>query len=251
MPTLAAITRFPIKGFGPDSLNTAELEPGKLLPFDRHWAVENGGGVFDPAHPVHLTKKHFLMLAGQAELAGIDCKFDTVTGRANFGFSDGVLEISLDDPATHAPLFAKLEDYLGDAIRGQLRIIHAPGQGMTDIPEPHLSLINIASVRDLSSRLGQSLDPLRFRGNLLVDGIGAWDELDWVGRTLRIGAARLRVEARIRRCNAPSVNPETARIDADVTAGLYGQFRHMDCGIYLSVLEVGGVAVGDSVDLER
>jgi uncharacterized protein YcbX len=250
MPTLTAITRFPIKGFGPDQLDAADLEVDRALAFDRHWAIENGGGAFDPANPVHLKKKHFLMLAAQPDLASIPCQFDMEAGRARFEFDDGVVAFNPRDPATHAALFAKLGDLLGDAIRGQLSLVHAPGQAMTDKAEPYVSLINSASVRDLADSVDQPLGPLRFRGNLLIDGAEPWAELGWVGRTVRIGNSRLRIDARIRRCVATSVNPQTAQSDADVPAALHARLGHMDCGIYLTVIEAGQIRVGDGLAFE-
>ena len=76
MPQLTAITRFPVKGLGPDRMDAVGLQAGKVLPDDRRWAIENGPGPFDADNPGHVKKKHFLMLAGQAELARLDCRYE-------------------------------------------------------------------------------------------------------------------------------------------------------------------------------
>lgn len=247
MAQLNAIYRYPIKGFGPDRLNTAALKPGHLLPFDRAWAIENGSGAFDPAHPQHLKKSNFLMLARHAELASIRCRFDETEGHAFFDFEEGTIEIGLNAVDTHGALFDRLTGLLGDEARAPLRLVHAPGQAMTDIPQPHLSLINASTVRDLSDRIGFELAPLRFRGNLLVEGLDAWAERDWVGGEIQIGEATLRVDANIRRCSATGVNPATAERDRDVPAALFEHYGHMDCGVYLDVVEEGRINRGDPV----
>lgn len=248
MPQLSAITRFPVKGFGPDRLERVEPGAGQTLPHDRAWAIENGPGDFDPAHPAHVKKKHFLMLARQAGLAQLACRFvaETEAFTVRFPHSDEIT-IALDDAASHAPLFARLEALLGDEVRGALRIAHAPGQALTDIPDPFISLINAASVRDLEARTGHAIDPLRFRGNLLIDGLEPWAEFGWIGRDVLIGDARLHGQSRIRRCVATNVNPATAERDIDLPAALMAHYGHADCGIYLSVEAGGVVAVGDGV----
>ena len=73
------------------------------------------------------------------------------------------------------------------------RVVNADGHQFTDVSVHSIalmrsiSLINLATVRDLSIRLGTQLDPIRFRGNLLFDGATAWSELDWMGREVQIG----------------------------------------------------------------
>ena len=48
MPSIAAIYRYPVKGLGPDPLDSAELTPGRTIAGDRLYAIENGPSGFDP-----------------------------------------------------------------------------------------------------------------------------------------------------------------------------------------------------------
>ncbi|WP_295696353.1 MOSC domain-containing protein [uncultured Maricaulis sp.] len=250
MPQLTAITRFPIKGLGPDSLDRIALEANKTLHMDRAHAIENGPSPFNDAAPGHVKKKHFLMLAGQAGLARLNCRYREKDGTYSVNLDGaGPITILLDNPATHTPLLDALRALLGEAIRGPLRLVHAPGQAMTDISQPQISLINAASVRDVSEKAGHTLDPLRFRGNLLIDGLAPWEEFDLIGHEIRIGGVTCRVESRIRRCVATSVDPQRGALDTDVPAALFEHYGHMDCGIYLSVLEDGEIALGDPISL--
>src|ERR1700741_1357575 len=61
-PRVTSIYRYPVKGLSPEPMQKVGLEPGRTLPFDRAYAIENGPGRFDPEHPVHLPKITFLML---------------------------------------------------------------------------------------------------------------------------------------------------------------------------------------------
>jgi uncharacterized protein YcbX len=117
----------------------------------------------------------------------------------------------------------------------------------TDHPLGQVSIINLASVADLSRRMGMELDPLRFRANVYVDGWPAWAENDWTGQRLMLGWATAEVFKPIVRCAATHVNPATAERDADVVKALFDNFGHMDCGIYVRVTAPGRVGLGDAV----
>ena len=251
MSKLTAISRFPIKGLSAEHLPTITLTQNKTLPHDRAWAIENGGGQFDPQNPTHLKKKHFLMLAWHSALARLDCKFDESALQYLISL-DGkdAMHIHLEQPRTHMELFDMLRDLLGDHIRGDLRLIHSPAQAMTDIKQPHISLINMMTVKDLAHKSGLEIEAARFRGNLLINGLKAGEELNWVGRTIRIGDTVLKVEAKIGRCTATNVNLKTGRPDMDLPAELRKAYGHTHCGIYLNVETGGQISIGDQIILD-
>src|SRR5271155_758297 len=89
-----------------------------------------------------------------------------------------------------------------------------------DKPDNVVSLINLATLRSLEERWGYNLEKLRFRANFYVDGADPWEEFEWVGSTLRIGEAVLRVDRRNGRCGATNVNPTTGRRDPGPAAAL-------------------------------
>ena len=251
MARIVSITRFPIKGLGPERLDHIDLQAGSALPLDRAYAIENGPGPFDPDQPGHVKKKHFLMLAANPALARLSCRHDMQSGTVSISLDRaGTVSVGLDDPATHGPLFALLESLLGPQVRGEMRIVHAPGQAMTDIRDPYISLINAASVRDLSEKTGQAIDPARFRGNVLIDGLAAWQEFDWVGQAVRMGDVRLKAQSRIGRCAATSIDLATGKHDIDLPRALFDNYGHTQCGLYLSVEQGGRIATGDTVSLD-
>src|SRR6266404_8294990 len=79
-----------------------------------------------------------------------------------------------------------------------------------------VSLINLASVRALEEKIGMTLNPLRFRGNIYVSGLEPWQELDWIDKEFQIGRIHVRGLARTPRCAAVNVNPDTAIRDANL-----------------------------------
>ena len=251
MARIVSITRFPIKGLGPETLDHVDLTAGQALPLDRAYAIENGPGPFDADHPGHVKKKHFLMLAANPALARLACRHDMSSNTVSVGLDTAeTVSVTLDNPDTHAPLFAVLERLLDAQVRGTMRIVHAPGQAMTDIRAPHISLINAASVRDLSEKTGQAIDPARFRGNVLIDGLAPWQEFDWVGQAVQLGLVRLQAQNRIGRCAATSVDLATGAHDIDLPRALFDHYGHTQCGLYLSVERGGRIATGDTVSLD-
>jgi uncharacterized protein YcbX len=112
-----------------------------------------------------------------------------------------------------------------------------------------LSLLSTRTVAALGLLVGTDLSPLRFRPNLLVDATGDYPEDTWVGRTLRIGDLRIRIDTRDRRCAVVTVDPVTLHRDPAI---LRAVARHRDnrLGVYATTVTPAPLAVGDPVELE-
>ncbi len=104
--------------------------------------------------------------------------------------------------------------------RAQPVSIFSAGRGMTDSPEPTISILNPASLAELSAKMGQALSQDRWRGNLWIEGAQPWAEFGWIGREIQIGGARLKITERITRCSATTVDPETGRVTAPTLQAL-------------------------------
>ncbi|KAF1054691.1 MAG: putative protein YcbX [Stenotrophomonas maltophilia] len=90
-----------------------------------------------------------------------------------------------------------------------------------------LLLINQASVDDLSSRVGRTLEVLRFRPNLLVSGADAYAEDGW--NRLRIGEVLFRVVAPCSRCILTTLDPQSgARDPAREPLATLLKYRNVD-----------------------
>jgi uncharacterized protein YcbX len=110
--------------------------------------------------------------------------------------------------------------------------------------------VNLESVRDLETRLGRPIDPLRFRANVYVDGWPAWSELDLAPEaSVRLGTAATTLVKFIRRCVATHVNPETGERDLEILAALRDFYGHLYCGVYLKVSASACVSEGDPAEL--
>jgi len=248
---VASLYRHPVKGFTPERLDRAELVAGQCFPCDRLYAVEDGPSGFDPAAPAHISKMKFAVLAKIPQVARARTAYDAATGvftaRAE-GRPDFAGDLRGDDG--RRGFEAWLADLLGDAVQGPLRVVEGPGDyRFMDSRSGYVSVVNLASVRDLEARLGRPVDPLRFRANLYVEGWPAWVENDWAGRAMRVGEARAEVLKPIVRCAATHVDPVTAERDIELVKALFDHYGHMFCGVYLKVEKGGAVAEGDWVGL--
>lgn len=245
---IEAIHRYPVKGLTPEPLPRVRLEAGKTLPWDRAFAIENGAGRFDPDAPRHLPKISFLMLMRDERLASLHTSFDDASGMLTIQ-RDGK-QVARGDLST--PLGRKMIEqffaaYMKSELRGAPRIVSSEGHSFSDVPSKCLHIVNLASVRELERLTGRSLDPLRFRANLHIDGVPAWKELEWLDKSLAIGDVRLSVFARTQRCEATNVHPGTAKRDMAIPAVLSRSLGHSDFGIYAKVAVGGEIAVGDEL----
>ena len=71
----------------------------------------------------------------------------------------------------------------------------------------------------------------------------------WVGRVLRIGGLRMRVDLRDQRCVMVTIDPVTLHRDPAILRAIARE-RDNRLGVYGSTVEPGRVAVGDPVELE-
>lgn len=246
---IVSLYRHPVKGFTPERLARADLEAGACFPCDRLYAVEDGPSGFDPQAPAHISKMKFTVLAKIPAVARARTAFDEASGVLT-ARAEGVADFAGDlrAAAGRAGFAAWLAVLLGDEARGPLKVIEGPGaHRFMDSRSGYVSIVNLASVRDLSDKIGRALDPLRFRANLYVDGWPAWAENDLTGQTLSLGAARAEVLKPIVRCAATHVDPTSAERDVDLVKALFDHYGHMFCGIYLNVTQGGAVREGDTV----
>jgi uncharacterized protein YcbX len=248
---ITALWRHPVKGFTPEPVANATLEAGQGFPFDRLFAVEYGPSGFDPLAPAFISKTRFTVLAHMPQVARARTSYDQNTRMFRVS-AEGQPDLGADLTSETGRL--ALEQWLthlldGDPSRPLKLLHHAPGHRFMDHPQGHVSILNLASVRDLEARLGRPIDPLRFRANIWVEGWPAWAEHDWKGRSLTLGDGKATVYAPIVRCAAVEVDPQTAERDLPVVQALFDAYGHMDMGLYLHVTHTAQLQPGLTVAL--
>ncbi|NUB44489.1 MOSC domain-containing protein [Fertoebacter nigrum] len=241
---LAHICRHPIKAHGREVLASVLLSAGECLPFDRHWAVAHEAAKlrdgWSPCANFARGAKAPALMAITSTLEG-----DRLTLRHP---DRPDLTFRPDDPAD-LPAFLAWVGPLNPPDRAQPAAIVKAGRGMTDSDFPSVAILSLASLRELSARMGQDLSIHRWRGNLWLEGMEPFAEFGLIGQSLRIGEAVMRIEERITRCRATMADPDTGHVNGDTLAGLQAAHGHQDFGVYATVTNGGTIAVNDIVEL--
>ena len=250
---IAHLRRHPVKGFTPERLVEVSLKPGGHFPFDRIYAVERGRSGFDPDAPQHLSKWRFAVLANHARLARVATTYDERTHTLAVAL-DGRPELSakLSTPEGRDALAAWLAAYLGDHEDEALAVIGCgPAHRFMDDRDGCVSVVNLESVRALGARIGATLDPMRMRANIYVEGWPAWAEQGLgPGVCLNFAGVRMQVIKPIPRCIAIHVDPTTGERDLHLLGALREHYGHVNCGLYLRVCSGGRLAEGDLASLD-
>jgi uncharacterized protein YcbX len=217
-------------------------------------------------------------MAGEA-LAGVDVGWHGLAGDRRWAFvRDGVVRSGFPwltlrergDLNRYVPSF--LEPERPDL---SATLVRTPSGGEFDVADPALaaelwpagaralkqdrgvfdtfplSLISTQTIAALGGLVGTPLEVARFRPNLLVEAAGdaPFAEDTWVGRVLRIGGLRLRIDKRDGRCAVITIDPATAVREPAILRTVVRE-RGGCLGVYASTVEPGRVAIGDGVVLE-
>ena len=247
---IETLYRYPVKGLSPERLRQADLPAGGYFPGDRLFAIENGPSGFDAAEPVHQPKIKYLMLMRNESLARLKTRYDDASG--DLVIQEGgqeVLRAATANNDGRNAITRFFSGFMPEELRGEPKLLTAPPTyRFTDSRSGFVSIINLASVADLEGRLGRPVDPLRFRGNLMVGGLAPWAENELIGHDLAgPNGLRLQVIKRIERCAATNVDPETGERDMQIPKALIQNFGHVDCGVYCRVLAGGLLREGDEL----
>ncbi|GGZ03725.1 MOSC domain-containing protein [Pseudoduganella plicata] len=279
MATLSELTLYPIKSCAGISLRSAILTRAGLMTeqiYDREWMVVDANGQF-------LTQREHPKMA----LITPRLKLDTLELRAP-GMLRLEIPLGLPNPADATvveveifeerlaayecdPLTAAwFSNYLGVPCR--LVRFHADAKRLANpkwtggVEAPTLFsdgypvlVIGAESLRDLNARLeaaGRAALPMnRFRPNLVIDGIEAFEE-DYV-ETFRLGEALLKPVKPCPRCPMPSIDQEKGEYGPDPLDILQGYRSKPEVdgavcfGMNNILLEGDGqrVQVGQTVDV--
>jgi uncharacterized protein len=226
---VAALFRYPVKSMAAEELDTVEVSWNGLAG-DRRWAFVRAGQV--------RSGFPWLTIRQRPELARYRPRFaEPARPDASRTLvqtpSGGELDVA--DPALAAEL--------GPGVR-----VLKQDRGIFDTMP--LSLLSTQTLAGLGRMVGADLTAQRFRPNFLVDAPGRdFPEDAWIGRVLRVGRMRMRVDKPDQRCVVTTIDPVTLRRNRAVLR-VIARERDTRLGVYGSTVEPGPVAVGDLVELE-
>jgi uncharacterized protein len=115
-----------------------------------------------------------------------------------------------------------------------------------------VSVISDSTVSTLCALAGVASNELRFRPNIVValDSGTPFEEENWAGAAVRIGAAIVRIDRKDSRCIVVNVDPVTGLPGAGLLK-VIGSTRRACAGVYGTTVLPGLIRVGDPVILEK
>ena len=261
MPRVVALYRYPVKGFTPEASTALTALPEGRVAGDRAlgFAFANRS-----APDEGWTRKYeFVVLANTPGLARLKLSFDHRTLRLRVDAAGAMLAEAGLDPVGRARLAASVQEYVlglevnplaGHPERMPLRLI---GDGVTprhqDNEAGQITLHARETLASVAAAAGQAdLSELRFRSNIAIEGIAAWDEQAWIGRRLAIGKIEFDVARPKVRCLATHANPATGERDIPMMATLKSAFAQEQPTFSVALMTRGAggeIRVGDEVIL--
>ena len=115
------------------------------------------------------------------------------------------------------------------------------------MPNNSISLINKKSISDFSNKISTNIEIERFRANIYIDGIAAWEERDWIGKTININNIKFFVSDEISRCSATNLKPSTDIVTINLPNQLKKTYDHINMGLYIVPQQNGVISKEDKI----
>lgn len=258
---VAALYRYPVKGFSAEQCDALTvLKHGRIagdrvlgLRFANSMIPDNAWG----------TKHEFIALVNTPGLARLKLEFDHAAHRLRINLQSEVLVDILLDDRGRKHFSSVIEKYVLGLDENPLSThpdrlpLRVVGDGVTpcyqDDDGGYATLHGRQSLAAVAAATGAAdLSEHRFRSNIAIDGLEAWQEQTWIGRRLRIGKVNFEAVSAKDRCLAIHVNPLTGQRDRTLMRTLREVFpcEKPTFAIALTTVDRGGVIYkGDKVKL--
>ena len=260
MPYVVALYRYPVKGFTPQECRRLTVLDEGRIAGDRVLGIRFADT--EASDDAWSRKTGMLALVNTPGLARLHVRFEEKSFRLHISLETAVMVDEVLNPDGRKRIAARLADYVlklqenplsGHPERLPLRVI---GDGLApryhDEEAGRVTLHGRGSLQALAAALGTEVSEQRFRSNIAVDGLDAWEEQSWVGRQIRVGAVEFDVVKPKTRCLATHANPNTGQRDLPILTTLthkIGQ-ENPTFAVALRPTRAGGqIHVGDQVTL--
>jgi uncharacterized protein YcbX len=252
-PIVSSIHFSPIKSLSFQSINTVIIkkdigfEEDRIFAFSR--AIDMSLAKTTEKDPSERELIHFLTLKNSPALNKYDFKFEN----GMISISKDNLEISnhpIEDKEAISKEISKLEPNLPGPIF-LLKNELFPFYDTTNSSSVSntISLINLNSIKDFNQKINKQIEFQRFRGNIYIKDLKAFEERNWINKTIKINEAEFKVLKHIPRCSATNLKVNSDQVDINLPNELKKVYGHMDMGIYLYPLNNGKISVNDELNI--
>lgn len=221
------INRFPVKSILGESLSSALIDSRGILG-DRLWAVKNENGKFGSGKTTRRFQKMDDLFRYKARYEG------------------DIPILTMPDGTEYRGDQEKVHEALSKLLGFHVKL--SKEESISHFDEGPISIITTSSLNMLSKDLGETVDPRRFRANLLIEteATGYFED-EWVDRLIQVGeSVTLKIVAPLQRCIMVNNSQEELKQDARILKTLVTNHSAM-FGVWAKVERNGKVNVEDEV----
>jgi uncharacterized protein YcbX len=257
---VAALYRYPVKGFTAEKCEALSVLEGGRIAGDRVLGVRFSNAAVPG--DAWGTKHEFVALINTPGLARLHLEFNHETPRLRISLHGAVLVDEALDDAGRKRIASAIEEYVlkldenplsSHPDRLPLRVV---GDGVTpryqDNEAGQVTLHGRRSLAAVAAASSPDLSEHRFRSNIAIDGLEAWEEQNWIGRGVCIGEVRFEAISAKVRCLATHANPLTGERDLPIMKTLMKVFPREKPTFAIAMITTNGggtIRVGDKVKL--
>jgi uncharacterized protein len=219
---VAQLWRYPVKSLAGEALETARIAGGGIE-LDRRCAILDS----DPARAGKpLTARQQKLLLAYRSRAYDDGIVIRTPGGADIALDDRTWLAALEKDVGRPMSLQQTDEAVHDAA--------------------DLLVVNGASLRALAAEYGKELNPLRFRPNVIVDGVDAkaFEEENWQGGLFVLGTVLVEVTSPCERCVITTIDPTSLETDPSFLR-LVVERHAARFGVYCRVMRPGVVNISD------
>ena len=251
-----SINYSPVKSLSFESVDSCNIKKDLGMENDRIFAFSRGISIQDAKliekNPNKRKLNNFLTLKNSPSL-----------NKYNFSYKKNklilisknkeIISITPDIAEERSLLVEKLVELESNLIK-PISLLHNKDFPFYDTSHSNkvfnsISLINLSSIKDFEEKISEKIEPQRFRGNIYIEGIEAWEERNWINKIIKINDISFKVETNIPRCVAINLKPKTDDNSLNLLQSLKKSYNHFDMGVYLTALDSGDIYIGNEVKL--
>lgn len=262
---IAKIFIFPIKSLGPIALQEASVDALGLMGDRRFMLVSDTGNFITQRTRPDLTR--FTL-----ELNGLDYLITDQISQMQIGLSIAPelgewVDVTLwDDQIQVREVTGSISAWFSERLQESVRLVQIQSEAPRAIQTKYqtqgsqqssfadslpILIASEASYQAVENHLGAPFDWLRFRANVIIAGIDAFEEDTWA--EFALGDVRLFGAKPCARCQLINVEPATGQVDKSMLAAL-SSFRKVENKVYFGQQAVpitfGHIRVGDEIQVE-
>jgi len=259
MPHIVALYRYPVKSMTPEVCNVLSILGSGRVVGDRVLGIRFANT--EAPDDTWSKKTGMVALVNTPGLTRLNVRFNSNAQRLTIHLGGETLADEVLDTDGRKRIAMAVADYVlnlkenplaGHPERLPLRVV---GDGITpryhDAEQGRVTLLARESILAVEAALGNAkVNELRFRPNVVIEGIKAWEEQGWFGRKVRIGTVEFDVVRQVPRCLATHANPKTGERDLPILTTLtkvIGQETPTFAVGMLPANGAGEIRVGDEI----